>query len=66
MDHLGVSYILAKQDMKFKLNTKVMSGDDGDEGVKISTQDYRRHGLLLHFSEGSRSNPLPRVSAELG
>lgn len=30
--------MLTKQGMKFKLNTKVMGGDDGGEGVKINTE----------------------------
>jgi pyruvate/2-oxoglutarate dehydrogenase complex dihydrolipoamide dehydrogenase (E3) component len=30
--------ILTKQGMKFKLNTKVMSGDDKGEGVKINVE----------------------------
>ena len=30
--------ILAKQGMKFKLNTKVMSGDDSGEGVKVNVE----------------------------
>lgn len=30
--------LLTKQGMKFKLNTKVMSGDDSGEGVKINTE----------------------------
>lgn len=30
--------LLAKQGMKFKLNTKVMSGDDSGESVKINVE----------------------------
>jgi pyruvate/2-oxoglutarate dehydrogenase complex dihydrolipoamide dehydrogenase (E3) component len=30
--------ILTKQGMKFKLNTKVMKGDDSGEGVKINVE----------------------------
>ena len=30
--------LLSKQGMKFKLNTKVMSGDDSAETVKINTE----------------------------
>lgn len=30
--------LLSKQGMKFKLNTKVMSGDDSGETVKINTE----------------------------
>jgi pyruvate/2-oxoglutarate dehydrogenase complex dihydrolipoamide dehydrogenase (E3) component len=30
--------LLSKQGMKFKLNTKVMSGDDSGEIVKINTE----------------------------
>lgn len=30
--------ILAKQGMKFKLNTKVMSGDSSGEGVKLEVE----------------------------
>jgi dihydrolipoamide dehydrogenase len=30
--------LLGKQGMKFKLNTKVMAGDDSGEGVKINVE----------------------------
>jgi len=30
--------ILTKQGMKFKLNTKVVKGDDGGSGVKLSVE----------------------------
>ena len=30
--------ILQKQGMKFKLNTKVLSGDDNGEGVKLEVE----------------------------
>lgn len=30
--------ILGKQGMKFKLNTKVLSGDDNGEGVKLEVE----------------------------
>ena len=30
--------ILGKQGMKFKLNTKVVSGDDSGEGVKLEVE----------------------------
>ena len=30
--------ILQKQGMKFKLNTKVLSGDDSGEGVKLEVE----------------------------
>ena len=30
--------ILQRQGLKFKLNTKVLSGDDGGEGVKVEVE----------------------------
>ena len=33
-----IQKILAKQGMKFKLNTKVTNGDDSGEGVKINVE----------------------------
>jgi pyruvate/2-oxoglutarate dehydrogenase complex dihydrolipoamide dehydrogenase (E3) component len=50
--------ILTKQGMKFKLNTKVMSGDDKGEGVKINVESAKggKEELVCSY-------PLPKIDA---
>lgn len=61
--------ILGKQGMKFKLNTKVLSGDDSGEGVKLEVEAAKggkKETVSLHYLHPVRfADTLPSLTPML-